>query len=158
MATVFFFLLVKHTYVVIYICTLCFIRAGIKYYFYSYHFRYPDHQNAPSSRQTQSSSRGGHQSRTPAPQLGQRERSTSAPNVCANMVEAGDMSQLVSGVLCCLKFCHWKLYKNILSIEYRVIIHLLMSDFFFVTASLLSKLEIIISLCVLIPVSPQATY
>ncbi|RUS75032.1 hypothetical protein EGW08_017213 [Elysia chlorotica] len=56
--------------------------------------QYMDHQGAPSSRQGQSSSRGGHQSRTPAPQLGQRERSTSAPNVCANMVETGDMSQL----------------------------------------------------------------
>ncbi|GFO42817.1 serine/threonine-protein kinase b-raf-like [Plakobranchus ocellatus] len=56
---------------------------------------YPEQQQgAPSSRPNQSSSKGGHQSRTPAPQLGQRERSTSAPNVCANMVDKGDMGQL----------------------------------------------------------------
>ncbi|CAG5124401.1 unnamed protein product, partial [Candidula unifasciata] len=49
-------------------------------------------QGPPSNRQGQSS-KGGHQSRTPAPQLGQRERSTSAPNVCANMIDNGDISQ-----------------------------------------------------------------
>ncbi|CAL1527085.1 unnamed protein product [Lymnaea stagnalis] len=47
----------------------------------------------PTRRQAQSTSRGGHVSRPPAPQLGHRERSTSAPNVCANIVESGDITQ-----------------------------------------------------------------
>ncbi|BFZ08162.1 hypothetical protein BsWGS_11201 [Bradybaena similaris] len=51
-----------------------------------------DAQGQPTNRHGQPS-KGGHQSRNPAPQLGQRERSTSAPNVCANMVDNSDISQ-----------------------------------------------------------------
>ncbi|KAK6994772.1 serine/threonine-protein kinase A-Raf-like isoform X1 [Biomphalaria glabrata] len=51
-------------------------------------------QGTPVSRkQSQSGSKGTHISRPPAPQLGHRERSTSAPNVCANIVDSGDISQ-----------------------------------------------------------------
>ncbi|BFZ10465.1 hypothetical protein BsWGS_13504 [Bradybaena similaris] len=51
-----------------------------------------DGQGAPCSKQGPPT-KGGHQSRSPAPQLGQRERSTSAPNVCANMVDITDLNQ-----------------------------------------------------------------
>ncbi|KAH9518954.1 hypothetical protein Btru_008774 [Bulinus truncatus] len=51
-------------------------------------------QGTPLNRkQGQSASKGGHISRPPAPQLGHRERSTSAPNVCANIVDSSDISQ-----------------------------------------------------------------
>ncbi|KAK6176333.1 hypothetical protein SNE40_014636 [Patella caerulea] len=51
-------------------------------------------ENSPAGKAASTTSpRNRHRSRTPAPQLGQRERSTSAPNVCHNMVENGQMSQ-----------------------------------------------------------------
>lgn len=56
-----------------------------------------DGQGAPCSKQGPPT-KGGHQSRSPAPQLGQRERSTSAPNVCANMVDITDLNQQVRTV------------------------------------------------------------
>ncbi|XP_005096987.2 serine/threonine-protein kinase A-Raf isoform X2 [Aplysia californica] len=51
-----------------------------------------DHHQSGSKQQSQGYSKGGHQSRAVAPQLGQRERSTSAPNVCANMIDNSDMN------------------------------------------------------------------
>ncbi|XP_041347487.1 serine/threonine-protein kinase A-Raf-like isoform X2 [Gigantopelta aegis] len=50
-------------------------------------------QMAAGKSQGLPSPRTGHRSRPPAPQLGQRERSTSAPNVCSNMIDNGEMTQ-----------------------------------------------------------------
>ncbi|XP_071082636.1 serine/threonine-protein kinase A-Raf-like isoform X1 [Haliotis cracherodii] len=51
-----------------------------------------EEQRSRSTRRNQGlpSPRTGHRSRAPAPQLGQRERSTSAPNVCVNLVDHGE--------------------------------------------------------------------
>ncbi|ESO95696.1 hypothetical protein LOTGIDRAFT_116428 [Lottia gigantea] len=52
-------------------------------------------KSSTSNRPSTTSPRVRHRSRQPAPQLGQRERSTSAPNVCHNLVEnAGSSNTL----------------------------------------------------------------